>query len=144
MSLLTFHSLYVHGRLHSACRGIGNSWSSWWCHLCLSLRPARQWKVCRSCAALRGQSDHNFDKFWNEILLWQKLAQESSENERVQAKCASFFLNSGMRMLLLHCQPLHCLADRYHIQWSMPQYFKNNLYKRHENVQKSHLRHRNI
>ena len=26
MSLLTFHSLYVHGRLHSACRGIGNSW----------------------------------------------------------------------------------------------------------------------
>ena len=45
-------------------------------------------KVCRSCAALWGQSDHNFDKFGNEILLWQKLAQESSENEGVQAKCA--------------------------------------------------------
>ena len=36
-----------------------------------------------------GQSDHNFDKFGNEILLWQKLAQESGEKEkRVQAKCA--------------------------------------------------------
>ena len=35
-----------------------------------------------------GQSDHNFDKFGNEILLWQKLAQESSENEGVQAKFA--------------------------------------------------------
>ena len=44
--------------------------------------------MCRSCAALGGQSDHNFDKFGNENLLLQKLAQESGENEGVQAKFA--------------------------------------------------------
>ena len=54
-----------------------------------------KFKACQTVEGVqelcRGQSDHNFEKFGNEILLWQKLAQESGENERLQAKCAFSF-----------------------------------------------------
>ena len=92
--------------------------------------------MCRSCAALTGQSNHNFDKFGNEILLCQKLAQESGENEGVQAKLRNAHAATALPTFTLSGSPIS-----HSIKYALKMYY---LDKWHEIVQKSHLRYQNL